>query len=78
LQDFLNKGEDLEIQEAPIAAETPPLPLDSKPGNELPSAITQVDWIAIFLGLITLLAVGGLIPLWLWVCLLYPSCPLKP
>ncbi|NIM92675.1 MAG: protein kinase [Anaerolineales bacterium] len=35
----------------------------------------QVDWIAVFLGLLAFIAVGGLIPLWLWVCLLYPSCP---
>jgi serine/threonine-protein kinase len=31
----------------------------------------QIDWITIFLGLITLLAVGGLIPLWIWVYFLY-------
>jgi serine/threonine protein kinase len=36
----------------------------------------QVDWIAVILGLLAFLAIGGLIPLWLWVCLLYPSCPL--
>lgn len=33
----------------------------------------QVDWIAIGLGLASLLAVGGLIPLWLWVWLLYQN-----
>jgi serine/threonine-protein kinase len=33
----------------------------------------QVDWIAIALGLASLLAVGGLIPLWLWVWLLYQN-----
>ena len=27
--------------------------------------------------LAALLAVGGLIPLWLWACLLYPTCPLR-
>ena len=31
----------------------------------------QVDWWAIGLGLLAFLAVGGLIPLWLWVWLLY-------
>lgn len=78
LQDFLNQGEDVEIQEAPAAMESLPYPLDREPGNELPLVIEQVDWIAVFLGLFALLAVGGLIPLWLWACLLYPSCPLIP
>jgi serine/threonine protein kinase len=36
----------------------------------------NIDWIAVILGLLAFLALGGLIPLWLWVCLLYPSCPL--
>jgi hypothetical protein len=30
-----------------------------------------VDWLAAALGLLALIAVGGLIPLWLWVWLLY-------
>jgi serine/threonine protein kinase len=42
----------------------------------IPIQFDQVDWIAVLLGLIAFLAVGGLIPLWLWVCLLYPACPL--
>lgn len=41
-------------------------------------ARADVDWTAIMLGLLAFLALGGLIPLWLWVCLLYPSCPLSP
>lgn len=31
----------------------------------------EIDWITIFLGLVTLLAVGGLVPLWIWVYFLY-------
>ncbi len=31
----------------------------------------QVDWWAVGLGLLAFLAVGGLVPLWLWVWLLY-------
>ncbi|RCK75503.1 MAG: Serine/threonine protein kinase PrkC, regulator of stationary phase [Anaerolineae bacterium] len=31
----------------------------------------NIDWVTIFLGLITILAVGGLIPLWIWVYFLY-------
>lgn len=37
----------------------------------------SVDWMAVVLGLIAFVAVGGLVPLWLWACLLYPSCPLR-
>jgi len=37
----------------------------------------QVDWLAVMLGLLAFLAVGGLIPLWLWARLLYPTCPLS-
>lgn len=36
-----------------------------------------VDWLAVGLGLAAFVAVGGLLPLWLWACLLYPSCPLR-
>jgi serine/threonine-protein kinase len=36
-----------------------------------------VDWLAVGLGLAAFLALGGLVPLWLWVCLLYPSCPIN-
>jgi hypothetical protein len=35
-----------------------------------------MDWLAVGLGLLAFLAVGGLLPLWLWACLRYPSCPL--
>jgi serine/threonine-protein kinase len=31
----------------------------------------RLDWVAVGLGMIALLAVGGLVPLWLWVWLLY-------
>lgn len=37
---------------------------------------SRLDWLAIALGLIAFLLIGGLIPLWLWVCLRYPSCPI--
>jgi serine/threonine-protein kinase len=37
----------------------------------------QFDWLAVALGLAAFLALGGLLPLWLWVCLLYPSCPIN-
>lgn len=37
---------------------------------------SKLDWVAIVLGLLAFLLIGGLIPLWLWVCLRYPSCPI--
>jgi serine/threonine-protein kinase len=39
---------------------------------------SEMDWIVVALGLLAFLTIGGLIPLWLWVCLLYPSCPINP
>lgn len=36
-----------------------------------PSSEPGIDWISVGLGLLALLAVGGLIPLWLWVYFLY-------
>jgi len=41
-----------------------------------PATMESLDWIAVALGLLAFLALGGLIPLWLWACLRYPSCPL--
>jgi serine/threonine-protein kinase len=55
-----------------------------EPASELhtmayePDRLPEVDWKAVVLGLAAFIALGGLIPLWLWVCLLYPSCPLNP
>jgi serine/threonine protein kinase len=39
--------------------------------------VTQVDWLSVGLGLAAFLALGGLLPLWLWACLLYPTCPIN-
>ncbi|MGB9585941.1 MAG: serine/threonine protein kinase [Anaerolineales bacterium] len=39
--------------------------------NESEENPLSIDWITIFLGLLALLAVGGLIPLWIWVYYLY-------
>ena len=46
--------------------------------DEKPLIASEMDWIAVALGLLAFLTIGGLIPLWLWVCLLYPSCPINP
>lgn len=61
------------------AATNPPPQFSSRPistsmippqGSDEKDAL-QIDWIAVFLGLLTILAVGGLIPLWIWVYFLY-------
>ncbi len=63
----------------PQTANTPPPHFDSRPIHTLAPAIPsteesnplQVDWITVLLGLLTVLAVGGLIPLWIWVYFLF-------
>jgi serine/threonine protein kinase len=60
----------LPFQEIPLLHEQP----ETKP--KVTFITENIDWIAVLLGLLAFLALGGLIPLWLWVCLLYPSCPL--
>jgi serine/threonine-protein kinase len=55
----------------------PDAELVAAPAHDLPTALQEaspedrVDWLAAALGLLALIAVGGLIPLWLWVWLLY-------
>jgi hypothetical protein len=46
--------------------------------SQNPAIAAEVDWTMIALGLLAFLTIGGLVPLWLWVCLLYPSCPINP
>lgn len=79
-------GRVLSTFSAVAAAETPLAPTmaprDVAPAEQattpLPAASEdRVDWLALALGLAAFVAVGGLIPLWLWVCLLYPTCPLR-
>ncbi len=66
--------------------EIPPPPVEVVQPRFSPEALTSpyvttpsggIDWLAVFLGLLAFMAVGGLVPLWLWACLLYPSCPLN-
>jgi serine/threonine protein kinase len=72
-----------------MLASLPPQALPATTPPHLPDASTApvplqvvepaalVDWVAVALGLLAFLAVGGLVPLWLWACLMYPSCPLR-
>jgi serine/threonine-protein kinase len=47
------------------------LPMGSSPNP-------TIDWTSVALALLAFLALGGLIPLWLTVCLRYPTCPFSP
>lgn len=69
LQDALDHDESQDLMETSLQ----PAEIHS-PVHRFPQ-FQQVDWVAVVLGLLAFLAVGGLIPLWLWVCLRYPSCP---
>jgi len=62
-----------------LPAPSPAIPPEATTAPfEAPSATPAgVDWLAVALGLLAFLAAGGLIPLWLWACLMYPSCPLR-
>ncbi len=59
------------------AAPRPPVPKpveDAKPDDE--PEIFQVDWLGVLLGLVALIAVGGLVPFWVWVYFVYnPPVP---
>lgn len=63
----------------PQAAEAPPdfvwedVPLPQPAPVEEP---IQIDWISVALGLLALIAVGGLIPFWMWVYFVY-NPPIK-
>jgi hypothetical protein len=59
----------LVVSQAAAEAEAVPAPSTAAP-------FRRIDYVAVVLGLLAFLAVGGLIPLWLWACLLYPTCPI--
>jgi serine/threonine-protein kinase len=68
---------DLSPQALPSISPSHPPEASTAPLEEPAPPPTSVDWLAVTLGLLAFLAVGGLIPLWLWACLMYPSCPLR-
>ncbi len=65
----LSDSAQLAVALATAEAEPSPAPSTAAP-------FRRIDYVAVVLGLLAFLAVGGLIPLWLWACLLYPSCPI--
>jgi serine/threonine-protein kinase len=71
---FEDSGHPVEHARYPSALT--PQEVDAVPAPAGPAPFKRVDYVAVILGLLAFIAVGGLIPLWLWACLLYPSCPL--
>ncbi len=70
---------EIEREEKPPRVQAPVAEPRSEPALE-PSrpqgSLTDIDWAAVILGLLALLAVGGLIPFWLWVYYVYnPPLP---
>ncbi len=63
---------------SPASRETPSIHHLPESQSKVSYFTDHIDWFAVLLGLIAFLAIGGLVPLWLWVCLLYPSCPIQP
>ena len=58
----------------PAVVGSPPLPEQAPaPRNTRPRDPLSVDWLTAALALLALVAVGGLIPLWVWVYLAYHS-----
>ncbi|MGD8620948.1 MAG: protein kinase [Anaerolineales bacterium] len=76
LENFADYTERSTADPASVDALEPPS--ESRTMAYIPNQLPEVDWKAVGLGLLAFIALGGLIPLWLWVCLLYPSCPLNP
>ncbi len=76
LQAFAERPSRMDSQSGTVALLEPVS--ESKTMAYEPRQLPEVDWKAVGLGLLAFIALGGLIPLWLWVCLLYPSCPLNP
>jgi eukaryotic-like serine/threonine-protein kinase len=68
---------DLPPQALPVGAPSHSPEAHTAPLAQGVRTLAPVDWLAVGLGLLAFLAVGGLIPLWLWACLMYPSCPLR-
>ncbi len=78
LMNFAPRRESTEPALTPPSPQPPENPPEAATAAQDSAPITSgIDWIAVGLGLLAFLALGGLIPIWLWACLLYPSCPLR-
>ena len=67
LETYNVKGAEISLVQLPGETESLAAPT-------APAPFKRIDYVAVVLGLLAFIAVGGLIPLWLWACLLYPSC----
>ncbi|WP_299026186.1 protein kinase [uncultured Thermanaerothrix sp.] len=79
LEDWLQKAQTLnnEVTQTPSYPQpwtipsSPPPPIEPLPVTPDSEDALEVDWITILLGLLAVLAVGGLIPFWLWIWLTF-------
>ncbi|MFP3854912.1 MAG: protein kinase domain-containing protein, partial [Anaerolineales bacterium] len=77
LESYRSEQEDFNLDSPTVEDSLTPLLDEHSQTMPYPGeASGTLDWLAVALGLLAFLAVGGLIPLWLYACLLYPSCPL--
>ena len=80
LETFQKEQGNFDFEASQAAQEGQPLAPASEYASTMPFAgvgtPAGLDWLAVTLGLLAFLAIGGLVPLWLYACLLYPSCPL--
>jgi serine/threonine-protein kinase len=62
----------------PVRVYTPPAPQAPAAYNEPEDSALDIDWVSVFLGLLAALAVGGLVPLWLYIFQYWSLNPLVP
>jgi serine/threonine-protein kinase len=61
-----------ETQPTHIGQTPPPVPILSEPSLPAPDySMPDIDWTAVALGLLALIAVGGLVPFWIYIFFLY-------
>ncbi|MGB9801036.1 MAG: hypothetical protein ACPLUL_13175, partial [Thermanaerothrix sp.] len=73
LEDWLQKIQNTEITQPPPESQTvsPGYALSEAPPVQNTDDTQNIDWITILLGLLAVIAVGGLIPFWLWIWLTF-------
>ncbi len=59
------------VKDAPSLSLTPEVVTAAQPAEAQPDFRLDIDWVSVGLGLLALLAVGGLIPFWMWVYIVY-------
>lgn len=73
LEDWLQKIQNAEVTQPPPESQTasPAYVSSEMPPVQNADDTQNIDWITILLGLLAVIAVGGLIPFWLWIWLTF-------